>query len=126
MREEQAPGRFAVADFESGKNGRMLFDGIAPAPFRAEREITGAFGPRQQRLVRLAQRRIPCRPNDQAVYFSVDGEIVVKSAVPMVALHAGLEEPKPLQFALGGALGGKFGGQPFDTGQRFEQLEYVE
>src|SRR5712664_2108805 len=123
MRGEQAPGRFAVAGFESGKNGRMFFDGIAPAPLRAEREITGAFGPRQQRLVRLAQRRVPCRPNDQAVYLPIDGEIIVESAVPMKVLHSALQEAKSLQFAFGGALGGKFGGESLDSGERFEQLE---
>ena len=125
MRREEAPGCFAVARFECGKNGRVFLNGIAPAPLRTERQIAGALCPRQQSLVRLAQRRIPRRPHDQAVYLPIDGEIIVKLAVPVIALHARLQEAQAMQFTLGGALGRKFSREPLDAGERFEQLKYA-
>src|SRR5437867_4478814 len=65
------------------------------------------------------------RPNDQAVYLPVDGEILIEPTVPVMALHAGLQEAQTLQFACGGALGGQFGSEPLDPGKRFEQLEHA-
>src|SRR6267142_6110107 len=125
MRREEAPGRFAIASLECRKNGRMFLNGIAPAPLRTERQIAGALCPRQQGLVRLAERRIPCCTNNQAVYFPIDGEIIVELAVPVIVLHARLQEAKTLQFALVGALGCKFSRKPLDACERFEQLEYA-
>src|SRR6476660_1418947 len=105
MRREEAPRRFAIASLERGKNGRMFLNGIAPASLRTERQIAGALCPRQQRLVRLAQRGIPRRSHDQAVDLAVDGEIIVELAVPMMVLHARLQEAQALQVALGHTLG---------------------
>ena len=87
------PVRFTC---ECGKNGGVFFDRIAPAPLRAECQIAGALRPRQQRLVRLARRRIPRRPNDQAAYLSIDGEIIVELAISVIALHAHLKEAQTL------------------------------
>ena len=123
MRGEEASGGFAIASFECGKDGGVLLDGIAPTPLRTERQIAGTLSPRQQRLVRLAQRRISRRANDQAVYLAIDGEIIVELAVPVMVLHPRLQEAKTLQFALGGALGRKLGGKPLDPCERFEQLD---
>ena len=79
----------------------MFLNGIAPAPLRTERQIAGALGPRQQRLVRLAQRGVPRRPHDQPVDLAIDGEIVVELAVPVIALHARLQQAQALQVARG-------------------------
>src|ERR1043166_3651885 len=125
MRREEAPGRFAIAGLECGKNSRMFLNGIAPAPLRSERQIAGALCPRQQRLVRLAQRGIPRRSHDQAVNLAIDGEIIVELAVPVMVLHARLQEVQALQVALGYPLRRKFSREPLYSCERFEQFEYV-
>ena len=125
MCREEAPCRFAVAGLERGKNGRMFLNGIAPAPLRTERQIAGALCPRQQCLVRLAQRGIPRRSHDQPMNLAIDGEIIVELAVPVMVLHARLQKAQALQFAFGGALGCKFSREALDTGERFEQLKYA-
>ena len=75
--------------------------------------------------MRLAQWRIPCCTNDQAVYLAVDGEIVVELAVPVVALHARLQEAQALQFAFGDTLSREFSRKPLDACERFEKFEYA-
>src|SRR6476659_599215 len=120
MRREEAPGRFAIASLERRKNGRMFINGIAPASLRTERQIAGALCPRQQCLVRLAQRGIARRSYDQAVNLAVDGEIIVELAVPVIVLHARLQEAQALQLALGHALSRKFGREPLYTCERLE------
>ena len=125
MRREEAPGRFAIASLERGKNGRMFLNGIAPASLRTERQVAGALCPRQQCLVRLAQRGIPRRSHDQAVNLAIDGEIIVELAVPVIVLHARLQEAQTLQFAVGDALGRELSRKPLDPCERFKQFEYV-
>src|SRR6476660_1050489 len=125
MRREEAPRRFAIASLECRKNGRMFLNGIAPAPLRTERQIAGALCPRQQRLVRLAQWGIPRRSYDQAVNLAIDGEIIVELAVPVIVLHARLQEAQALQLALGHTLSREFGREPLYSCERFEQFEYV-
>ncbi len=74
MGAEQASGRFAVARLEGGEDTGVLVDRIAPAAVGAKREIARAFGTGDQRLVRLAQRRVARHPDDGVVDLAVDGE----------------------------------------------------
>src|SRR3954465_10228005 len=90
MGAEQASRRFAVARLEGREDAGVLVDRIAPAAVGAEREITRAFGAGDQRLVRLAQRRVARHADDGVVDLAVDGEVLVELAVAMMTFHAGL------------------------------------
>src|SRR3954451_4438616 len=122
MSAKQASCGFAIARLERGKDAGVLVDRIAPAAVGAEREITRAFGAGDQRLVRLAQRRVARHADDGVVDLAVDGEVLVELAVAMMTFPAGLERAQAGEIALRGALRGEPGGQPLDASQRLEQV----
>ena len=57
--------------------------------------------------------------------FAIDGEIIVELAVPVMVLHARLQQAQALQVALGHTLRRKLGRESLYSGERFEQFEYV-
>src|SRR6478752_6418282 len=116
MSAEQAAGRLAVARLERGKNSGVLVDRIAPATVGTECEVARALGAGDQRLMRLAQRRVAGHPDDGVVDLAVDGEVVVELAVAVMPLHPSLKRAQAGKIALGGTLRGELCGKSLDAG----------